>query len=238
MLPLRDANPRRSLPWVTYGIALACVAVYVHQARLGGSLAGFVFTVRYGFIPERFFHHPLTAAPTLVTALFLHGNLLHLLGNLLFLLVFADNIEDRFGSMPFAVFYLLGGALANVTYGWLSDAPRIPLIGASGAISAVLGAYLIAFPRLRVQAFIPPFLVAWLVLSLFARVPRFFLLWFPAWLFIGYWFLVQLLEATTHVAALQPGASAVAWWAHVGGFAFGVVAVVVFLRRVRAPRWR
>ncbi|MEJ2289923.1 MAG: rhomboid family intramembrane serine protease [Deinococcales bacterium] len=217
---------------------MACALVYLHQARLGSSLQGFVFNVRYGFVPERFFTHPLTAAPTLVTNLFLHGSLLHLLGNLLFLVVFADTLEDRLGSGRFALFYLLGGALSNLAYALLSDAARVPLIGASGAISTVLGAYLVLFPRLRVRAFVPPFLLPWLVLSLFARVPRFFLLWCPAWLFIGYWFLVQLAEATTHVALLQPGASAVAWWAHVGGFAFGVVAVSAFLRRSKAPRWR
>lgn len=238
MLPLRDAHLRRSLPWITWALAAACVLVYVHQARLGNSLQGFVFTVRYGFIAERFFAHPVAAAPTLVTNLFLHGSLLHLLGNLLFLLVFADAVEDRLGGGRFALFYLLGGALSNLVYALLTDAPRVPLIGASGAIGTVMGAYLVLYPRLRVQAFIPPFLLPWLVLSLFARVPRFFLLWFPAWLFIGYWFLVQLVEATTHVALLQPGASSVAWWAHVGGFAFGLVAVGAFLRRSKAPRWR
>jgi membrane associated rhomboid family serine protease len=238
MLPLRDAHRRRSLPWATWALAAACVLVYVHQARLGASLQGFVFTVRFGFIPERFFAHPVAAAPTLVTDLFLHGNVIHLLGNLLFLLVFGATLEDRLGGGSFALFYLLGGALSNVAYALLADAPRVPLVGASGAIAAVLGAYLVLEPRLRVQAFVPPLVVPWLVLSLFARVPRFFLLWVPAWLFIGYWFGIQLVEATTHVALLQPGASSVAWWAHVGGFAFGVVAVGAFLRRKAAPQWR
>jgi len=237
MLPLRDANPRRSVPVVTWALAVACALVYVHQALLGASMQGFLFTVRYGFIPERLARHPLTAAPTLVTNLFLHGSLLHLLGNLLFLVVFADNIEARLGSVRFALFYLLGGAAANLVYALFAAAPRIPLVGASGAISAVLGGYLLLYPRLRVLTFIPPFLLPWLVMSLFARVPRFFLLWFPAWLFIGYWFLVQLLEATAGIS-LGGGTSAIAWWAHVGGFAFGACTVSWFSRRPRTLGWR
>lgn len=237
MLPLRDANPQRSFPPVTWALALACALVYLHQARLGASVQGFLFTVRYGFIPERLAQHPLAGAPTLVTSLFLHGGLLHLLGNMLFLVVFADNIEARLGSVRFAAFYLLGGVAANLAYALFTDAPRVPLVGASGAISAVLGAYLLLYPRLRVLTFIPPFLLLWLVSSLFARVPRFFLLWFPAWLFIGYWFLIQLLEAITGVG-VGGDASAIAWWAHVGGFLFGVVTVGWFVRRTPRLRWR
>jgi len=237
MLPLRDARARQSLPLATWGLALACVAVYLHQVRLGSSLQGFLFTVRFGLIPERLAHDPLGAASTLVTSLFLHGNLLHLAGNLLFLVVFGDTIEQRLGSLRFVLFYLAGGVAANLVYALLTGAPRIPLVGASGAISAVLGAYLVLYPRVRVFTFIPPFLLPWLVLALVARVPRFFLLWLPAWLFIGYWFLVQLVEATTGVS-LGGGAAAVAWWAHVGGFLFGASAARLFARRRTVPRWR
>ncbi|HKI57512.1 MAG TPA: rhomboid family intramembrane serine protease [Trueperaceae bacterium] len=237
MLPLRDAHTDRSLPLATWALALACTLVYVHQALLGASMQGFLFTVRYGFIPERLAQHPLAGAPTLVTSLFLHGSLLHLLGNMLFLVVFADNIEARLGSLRFLAFYLVGGVAANLAYALMTGAGRIPLVGASGAISAVLGAYLLLYPRLRVLTFIPPFLLPWLLLSLFTRVPRFFLLWFPAWLFIGYWFLVQLLEAVFGVS-LAGGPSAVAWWAHVGGFLFGVVTITWFTRRAPRLRWR
>jgi membrane associated rhomboid family serine protease len=237
VLPLRDAGSRRGPPLATWATALACMAVYVHQALLGSSMAGFLFSVRYGFIPERLAHHPVVAFPTLVTSLFLHGNLVHLLGNLLFLLVFAHTIEARLGSVRFALFYLLGGVVANLTYALFAGQPRIPLVGASGAISAVLGGYLLLYPRLRVLTFLPPLLLPWLVSTIFARVPRFFMLWLPAWLFIGYWFLVQLFEATTGFSVGR-GASAVAWWAHVGGFAFGAASIGVFARRVEAPRWR
>ncbi len=238
MLPLRDLNPRSSRPWVTYAIAALCVGVYLYQAYLGTSLQGFLFTLRFGFIPERLLALPLAGAPSLVTSLFLHGGLLHLAGNLLFLIVFGDNIEDRMGHLGFAVFYLVGGALANLVYAFATDAPRIPLVGASGAVSAVLGAYLLLFPRLKVLTFLPPLLLPWLVASLFARVPRFFLLWFPAWLFIGYWFLIQVVEATAGAALAPAGATSIAWWAHVGGFAFGVAGVRAFARRGSASPWR
>ena len=238
MLPLRDARTTRGWPWVASAVAVVCVWVYLQQARLGPSLQGFLFNVRYGFIPERLASQPLRASPTLITNLFLHGNLLHLLGNLLFLLVFAGAIEARLGGARFGLFYLAAGVVSNLVYALLSGEPRIPLIGASGAISGLLGAYLVLYPRVRVLAFIPPFLLPWLVLSLFASVPRFFLLWFPAWLFIGYWFVIQLAEAATHGTGPQPGVSGVAWWAHVGGFAFGVVAASLLRRRPPAPLWR
>src|SRR5690606_7009511 len=132
---------------------------------------------------------------SLFTSLFLHGGWAHLLSNMVFLVVFGDNVEDRFGRLSYVVFYLLGGAFATLTHALFAGQSNVPLVGASGAISAVLGAYIALFPRQQVLTFVPPLFLPWLLLSLVARVPRFFMFWLPAWVFIGYWAFIQLLEA-------------------------------------------
>lgn len=230
MFPLRDANPRRSRPLVSYALLVACIAVYAYQALLGHTLRGALFVLRWAFTPATFFQHPAAEAPNLVTNLFLHGGFLHLAGNMLFLVVFADNVEDRMGHGRFLVFYLLGGAVANLGHGALTGDRGLPLIGASGAISAVLGAYIVLFPRQRVLTLIPPLLLPWLVLRLFARVPRVWLPWLPAWLFLGYWALIQLLEASAGGGTGTVATTNVAWWAHLTGFAFGLISVAWFAR--------
>src|SRR5690606_9517361 len=146
-------------------------------------------------VPAAFREAPGDALPTLFTSMFLHGGWAHLLSNMVFLVVFADNVEDRFGRLRFLVFYLVGGAFATLAHALFSRESLVPLVGASGAISAVLGAYISLFPRQQVLTFVPPLFVPWLVLSFLARVPRFFLFWLPAWVFIGYWALLQVLEA-------------------------------------------
>jgi len=236
MLPLRDANPRHAFPVVTWLLVLANVAVFAYQLVLGDSLAAARFLLGYAFIPARFDAEPLAAAPTLVTSAFLHGSLLHLVSNMVFLAVFGDNVEDRMGKVGFVIFYLVGAGVATFVHGVLGGVPTSPLVGASGAVSAVMGAYIVLFPQQRVLTFIPPLLVPWLAMSLFARVPRFFAPWLPAWLFIGYWALLQFWEASAGITAGQPvDGGDVAWWAHVGGFVFGVVSVALFARRSR-PR--
>ncbi len=206
------------------------VLVYWHQFTLGTGRAGLVFVYQHGFVPARFAAEPLAAAGTLVTHAFLHASVLHLLGNMVFLIVFGDNIEDRMGHGRFLVFYLLGAVLAAAAQGLLAGDPRTPLIGASGAISAVLGAYLRIFPSQRVQAFIPILILPWLVLRFFSRQPKWFAPWLPAWVFLGYWALVQVSEALGPEFGAEGG---VAWWAHLGGFAFGVLVAKTFARQER-----
>lgn len=229
MIPLRDANPRHATPVVSWVIVAINVIVYAYQAYLGENRAALDFIFDYAFIPARFAAEPLAAAHTLVTSAFMHGSWLHLFSNMIFLIVFADNVEDRMGRWRFAVFYLLGAAVATGAHGLLSAGSPVPLVGASGAVSAVLGAYIVVFPRQRVQTFIPPLIVPWIIASLFGAFPRFYLLWLPAWLFIGYWALLQVLEAGSSLGAQVEGGG-VAWWAHLGGFVFGAAVHRLFLR--------
>lgn len=223
MLPIRDVNPRRRPAGVTWTLVAATAGVFAVQ--LGALGPGPAFEVlRLGaFVPAAFADRPLEAAPTLVTSGFLHGDLWHLIGNLFFLAVFGDNVEERLGPARFLAFYVAGAAVASLAHGAASGWSPVPLVGASGAISAVLGAYMLWYPGRRVQAFIAPFFVPWLLLALFARVPRFYLVWFPAWLYIGYWAAIQVVEAGGALVAGDAGVGGVAWWAHVGGFAFGLI---------------
>lgn len=220
MIPLRDANPVHGRPYLTWALVLVNVAVFLYTLSLPGR-AQLVFVFDQGFVPGLFVRSPLSELTSLFSSLFLHGGWGHLISNMIFLLVFGDNVEDRLGRLPFLVFYLLGGAFATLAHSLFAGASLIPLIGASGAISAVLGAYIAIFPRQRVLTFIPPLFVPWLLLSFLMAVPRFFMLWLPAWVFIGYWALLQLFEAGASLGvSVQDGG--VAWWAHVGGFAFGL----------------
>ena len=181
------------------------VAVFLYTLSLP-QRAQLVFVFDQGFVPGLFVRSPLSEVPSLFASLFLHGGWGHLISNMIFLLVFGDNVEDRLGRMPFLVFYLLGGAFATLAHSLFAGASLVPLIGASGAISAVLGAYIAIFPRQKVLTFIPPLFVPWLLMSFLMRVPRFFMLWLPAWVFIGYWALLQLLEAGASL-----GVSVQAW---------------------------
>lgn len=210
MFPLRDANPRTGPAFVAWLLIAANVAVFFYQASLPSQRALFEFVTTYGFVPSAFFSNPGGEGLTLVTSMFLHGGLFHLVGNMLFLFVFGDNIENRMGHLAFLGFYLVGGVLATLAHGMFVPGSDMPMIGASGAVSAVLGAYIILFPRQRVLTFVPPL----------------FMFWLPAWLYIGYWALIQFVQATAGTAAGV--ASGVAWWAHVGGFVFGVAAVRMF----------
>jgi len=182
----------------------------------------------FGFVPRRFFGwvqaggsplDPWRFVP-LVTANFLHGGWLHILGNMWFLWIFGDNVEDRLGHGRFLFFYLVCGACSMLVQGWVLPSSRVPAIGASGAISGVLGAYLVLYPTARVRT--------WMFIIFFVDL--------PAVVFLGVWFLTQLVSGA---ASLSPGAGeaagGVAWWAHVGGFVVGM-ALCVLLRKDEAPR--
>lgn len=235
MFPLRDDNPRHGPAVVMWLLVAFNVVVFVYQINLGSERALIAFLLRWGFVPAAFFADPVGEAATLVSSMFLHGGFAHILGNMFFLFVFGDNVEDRMGHGGFVVFYLLGGIVATLIHGLFAPASNLPMVGASGAISAVLGAYIVLFPSRRVLTFIPPLLLPWLVLRLFVPLRQLFLLWLPAWVYIGYWALIQVLEASNGFLMDQPAAD-VAWWAHVGGFAFGVATVRLFARSRIEPR--
>jgi membrane associated rhomboid family serine protease len=231
MFPLKDANPRHGPAVVMWFIVAINLLVYYHMFYNLPQLQLFAFIQQFGFIPVTFFAEPIREASRLISSMFLHGGFYHIVGNMFFLFVFGDNIEDRMGHLGFTLFYLLGGVTAALMHGLFSATSPVPMVGASGAISAVLGAYFVLFPRQRVLTLILPLFVPWLILRVFARVPRFFLPWLPAWLYIGYWAAVQFLEATGGLLVEGGMMSGVAWWAHVGGFVFGVLTVRLFLKR-------
>jgi membrane associated rhomboid family serine protease len=222
VLPIRDINPRSGPAPVTWALTILTLAVFVVQLGLLGRGPAFAVMRGGAFVPAAFFEDPVGTWPTLITAAFLHVDVLHLVGNLFFLAVFGDNVEDRMGHGRFLAFYLLAAAVSTLTHGFLASDPRIPMVGASGAISAVLGAYVLWFPRRRIAAFVIPLFLPWLLIRLLLRVPRFYLWWLPAWLYIGYWAAIQVVEAGGTLGMGAGGAGGVAWWAHVGGFVFGL----------------
>lgn len=234
MIPIRDHNPTSGVVWVVWVLLVANAVAFLLPWLEAQEAAVAEYAYRFGFTPSLFAAAPLTEGLTLLSYAFLHGGWAHLFGNLVFLFVFGDNVEDRLGHLRFAAFYLVGAVVAAVTHMFATSEPNIPMIGASGAISAVLGAYLRFYPGKRVQAVVVPLIVPWLLLRMFSRVRASFFLWtLPAWFYLGYWGIIQLLEAATSLTSVGSG---VAWWAHVGGFLFGVIAAPWFARP--ASRYR
>lgn len=229
MFPLKDANPLHGPSIIMWVFVAANVIVFLFQLTLAEAQL-WRFISHYGFIPAAFFANPVSEGFSLLSSMFLHGSIAHILGNMFFLSVFGDNVEDRMGHGRFTVFYLLAGVAATLIHGLFDPGSSIPMIGASGAISAVLGAYIVLFPHQKVLTIIPPLIIPWLVVRLFGNIPRFFLPWLPAWVYIGYWALIQFFEATNDLLTPQTDVAGVAWWAHVGGFVFGVLTVRLFAK--------
>jgi membrane associated rhomboid family serine protease len=220
VIPLRDNIPTRTFPGVTIALIAANVLVFVFQLSLGPS-SGSAFIAAFGAVPAQFTGAAAHAAPvlspplTLFSSMFLHGGLLHLLGNMVFLWIFGNNVEDSTGHLRFLVFYLLcglAGALAHIA---ANPASTVPMVGASGAISGVLGAYFLLYPFARIETLV--------FLGFFAQTVR-----IPAFFFLGFWFLMQSLSGAASVGTRGGG---VAFFAHVGGFVAGMALLVPFKRR-------
>ena len=208
MIPLRDANPTQRLPVVTILLIVSNVAVFLIEllAEAQGSLGPFID--RWAVIPAELSSQPLAELPTVFSSMFLHGGWAHLLGNMLFLWIFGDNIEDRLGSARYLLLYLIAGTVA-VFAQWLTGPQSLlPMIGASGAISGVLGAYLVEFPRARVTTLIFYFVVQ-----------------VPAILVLGGWFVIQFFQGVASLGAAGTEMGGVAFFAHVGGFVAGVLLI-------------
>jgi rhomboid family protein len=241
LLPIRDDVPSRRFPAVTVAIIVANVLVFLWQLRMG-PLDEAAFVHRFGLVPaavtalvrgERGFLQvafgpgqrfgidlPVDVshvARSFLTCLFVHGGLMHLLGNMWVFWIFGDNVEDRMGRARFLAFYLLCGIGASIVHVTTNADSTVPTIGASGAIAGVLGAYMVSYPRARVLTLVPIFLFA-----TFVEI--------PAVIFLGLWFVIQLLST----ASVEAGAGGVAWWAHVGGFLIGIA--LLPLARKRQPR--
>lgn len=227
MIPLRDNLPSTTHPFITILLILACVAIFVYvYYGLESEPAVQRVLLEYGATPARLLApggFP-DAAPTLVTSVFLHGSWLHLGGNMLYLWIFGDNVEDLMGHSGFLLFYLLAGAVATLTHALLNPTSTMPLIGASGAIAGVLGAYLILFPRARIRSLA--------ILGYYVTTVS-----IPAVVYLPVWFLLQFFSGVASLGA-GAGGGGVAWWAHVGGFVTGIVLVPFFARRRRSePAW-
>ena len=221
MIPLRDDNPSAITPFLTWGLIAACVLVFLWQASLGpreGQAAVYALgaipavLLEGASLPPEIVLVPPVA--TVFTSMFLHGGWMHLIGNMLYLWIFGDNVEDSMGHGRFAAFYLLCGVAAVAAQSLPDTASVVPMIGASGAISGVLGAYLLLYPHARVLVLIP--------LGFFSRI-----IYLPAGIVLVLWFALQLLSSL----AAPPGGGGIAFGAHIGGFVAGLALIPFFRRR-------
>ncbi len=210
MIPLRDVIPSRTTPYITITIIALNALAWGYELTLPDYQLN-VFLQTFGVVPGRF------SAPTLITSMFLHASWSHVIGNMWYLWIFGDNVEDRVGHGRFIVFYLLCGIVAAFGQIAMDPASLLPTIGASGAIAGVMGAYFVLYPHSRVYAIVPPF-----IYSVF-EIPAIFLL--------GFWFLMQLFSAGAIAITANTNGGGVAFMAHVAGFIFGLVAVFFFRKR-------
>jgi len=226
MIPIRDINPSRTFPIVNVAIIVICSFVWLYEWSLshkliitveGRTTALEIFIAQYGLVPALVLERPYT----LITHMFMHGSWFHIIGNMWFLWVFGDNVEDRLGKLRYIVFYLAAGlsaALIQTVISVLFGGGHVPMVGASGAVSGILGAYLRMFPHARILALVPVF---------------FFMTFMelPAVVFIGLWFFIQLMNGIISLPLV--GLGGVAWWAHIGGFLAGYFLIDKFFPRRR-----
>jgi membrane associated rhomboid family serine protease len=216
MIPLRDVIPSRTFPALVIAIiVLNALAFLLEQTLSEREIA--VFVREYGLVPADF------AWSSVFTSMFLHGGWMHFLGNMLFLWIFGDNVEDRMGHGRFVVFYLICGTIAALAHVATEPSSPIPTIGASGAVAGVMGAYFVLYPHSRILTLLP-FFIFWQIIEV------------PAVLFLGLWFLLQLFSGVGTMLMATQGAPAggIAFWAHIAGFVAGVVLVFAFRRPERA----
>ena len=232
MIPLRDDQPSLSTPFINYFLIALNVVIFLFELLVGaqsrGDLNALMF--QFGVIPRHEISllsgtptfSPAAAFLPILTSMFLHASWGHVIGNMWFLWIFGDNVEDYLGHFKYLVFYLLSGVAASLTHIMLNASSGVPSVGASGAIAGVLGAYFILYPRARVLTWFP-------ILFLFE---------IPAWLMLGYWFLIQFFSGTaTAIAETGQSSGGIAFWAHVGGFVAGILMIKLFPGRPRRYRY-
>lgn len=213
MIPIRDINPRHRTPYITILlIVLNVIAFIIQFSSLYVQDMWVSFVNTWALIPIQLVSTPGLEAYTIVTSMFLHGGLLHIGGNMLYLWIFGDNLEDVMGHGRFLAFYLLCGVVAAIAHVVTDPASNVPTIGASGAVAGVLGGYFVLFPMASVRTFVPI-----LLLRTFS---------IPAWVLLGFWFLMQLFNGYATLNAAQE--AGIAFWAHIGGFVAGVIFVKFF----------
>jgi len=231
MIPLRDNIPSRTVPFVNYLLIALNTLVFLFELKIasipigGGhsALDGFIYN--FGIVPERLFGAFFSQAHTIFTSMFIHGGWMHFLGNMLYLYIFGDNVEDNFGHVKYFFVYILCGVAAAGLQSFISPASQLPTVGASGAIAGVLGAYVILYPRARIQTLI-----------FFIFIIR--IIEIPALFYLGFWFVIQAMSGTMTLASSAAAGGqeigGVAFWAHVGGFIAGIIFVQLLVRRRRA----
>ncbi len=226
MIPIRDDSPRTTTPYVTYFLVALNLVVFIFEVLLAPrSRAVFIYT--FGVVPANLLGsvavHPATALVPIVTSMFLHASWLHVIFNMWGLWIFGDNVEDYLGHFRYLLFYFLTGFAAAGLHIFFNVGSTVPSVGASGAIAGVMGAYFLLYPSARVLTLIPFFFL--------------YFTWLPAWLVLGYWFVVQFLSgAATSITYSHQTGGGVAFWAHVGGFVAGLALIKLF--PARAPRYR
>ena len=223
MIPLKDDNPTNSTPIITYIIIGICVVVFLLEISSPNYSSGALF-YSWGVIPASLVHnlqvpeeiYRVPPTVTLITSMFMHGGFMHLIGNMLYMWIFADNIEDEIGKVKFIIFYILSGIAAALTQVYMNTESTVPMVGASGAIGGVLGAYIINHPRAKVLVLIP--------LGFFTQIIK-----VPAIFVLGIWFILQFVSS----AFSSSSGGGVAYGAHIGGFIFGAIAILFFNRGVK-----
>jgi len=227
MIPIRDDQPHFSPPVVNYFLIVLNLVIYLFEAVLPPDNLNLLI-YQFGLVPSHVTAlltgsrslNPVAVLTPFLTSMFLHGGWMHVIGNMWFLWIFGDNIEDYLGHFKYLGFYLFAGVAAALTQVLLTPALRVPTVGASGAIAGVMGAYFILYPRARV--------LTWLV----------FFFYLPAWVILGYWFLVQFFSArASSLSYASQSSGGVAFWAHVGGFITGLVLVKILPRRRQSQRY-
>jgi membrane associated rhomboid family serine protease len=231
MFPIRDDTPRFSTPYITYFIIALNGVAFLFELSIGAqsprALNGLMY--QFGVVPLHFdralagaSHTSLPALSlTVLTSMFLHASWLHIIGNMWFLWIFGDNIEDYLGHFSYLLFYLLSGFAAMATHILLNTGSNVPALGASGAIAGVMGGYFVLYPRARVMMWFPPI----------------FFFYLPAWLVLGYWFLTQFLSGAVTSIAGTGATGGIAVWAHVGGFVAGIVLIKLMPERQGRSRY-
>ncbi len=224
MIPIRDVNPTHRVPVAMLAIIVVNVVVFLLElgVEAQGQLAAFFD--QWAVVPAQLISRPETEFFTPFTAMFLHGGWSHLLGNMLYLWIFGDNIEDQLGVGRFLIFYFVCGLAATVAQLVIDPTSPIPMLGASGAIAGVLGGYLVLFPQVRVVTLIP--------IVIYFRMAH-----IPAYIVLGFWFVLQLFNGAAALATVQMQTGGVAFFAHIGGFVAGLLLVRLFRRRPQAFDW-
>jgi membrane associated rhomboid family serine protease len=223
MIPYKDDNPISIFPYATIGIIVLNVLVFFLQLSAHSGMKE--ITYAYGAIPQYLLNfekiQPIHPVMTVFTSMFMHGGFFHLGGNMLYLWIFGNNIEDQLGHLRFVVFYLLCGIIAAYTYAATNSDSTIPMVGASGAVSGILGAYLLLFPRANVHTFI--------FLGFFITTVK-----IPALIVIGFWAIIQFINILVSTG-LHEKAGGIAWFAHIGGFLTGLATIKLWLPRRNKP---